>query len=293
MKVGILTLPFVNNYGGILQNYAMQVALRKIGMDPITLDLESPKTPVWIFIASWIKSIFFVLFGEKRAFPKTRVNKRSDLLNDFICSSISITEELKNLDENILKEYGITAVVVGSDQVWRPKYTPDISKMFLDFVKNEMVKRIAYAVSFGVDGWEYTPKQTSTCSELAKKFKAISVRESSGVRLCKEYLGVESIWTLDPTLLLSKGDYETLCHDIPIEKAPFLAAYILENTDDVKAKCEQIASERGLTIKWFAADNAASLSIIEWLAMFRDASYVVTDSFHGTVFSIIFGKKFK
>lgn len=293
MKVGILTLPFVNNYGGILQNYAMQIALRKIGMDPITLDLESPKTSVWIFIASWIKSFIFVLFGKKRGFPKTRVNKRSELLNDFICSSIRTTEELKDLDENILKKYGITAVVVGSDQVWRPKYTPDISKMFLNFVKNEKVKRIAYAASFGVDEWEYTRQQTMICSELARKFNAISVRESSGIHLCKKYLGVEAIWTLDPTLLLSKGDYETLCYDIPIEKTPFLAAYILENSDDIKAKCEQIASEKGLTIKWFTADKDASLSICEWIAMFRDASYVVTDSFHGTAFSIIFAKEFK
>lgn len=293
MKVGILTLPFVNNYGGILQNYAMQAAIRKCGMEPITLDVESPKTPVWIFIASWIKSFIFVLFGKKRAFPKTRVNKRSELLNDFIRSSISTTEELKNLNEDILKKYGVTAVVVGSDQVWRPKYTPDISKMFLDFVKNENTKRIAYAASFGVDGWEYTPQQTVVCSELAKKFDAISVRESSGVHLCKEYLGAKAIWTLDPTLLLSKGDYETLCCDVPIENTPFLAAYILEKTDDIKVKCKQIASERGLTIKWFTADNAASLSIREWIAMFRDASYVVTDSFHGTVFSIIFAKEFK
>ena len=293
MNVGILTLPFVNNYGGILQNYAMQVVLKNCGMNPITLDVESPKTPVWIFVASWIKSFIFVLFGKKRAFPKTRVNKRSELLNDFIRSSISTTEELKNLNEDILKKYGITAIVVGSDQVWRPKYTHDVKTMFLDFVKKTDVKRIAYAASFGVDCCEYTSQQVAACSELAKKFNAISVRESSGVRLCKEFLCVNAIWTLDPTLLLYRDDYERLCCDIPIEKSLFLAAYILEKTDDVVDKIEKIASERGLTIKWFTADKAASLSIPEWISMFRDASYVVTDSFHGTVFSIIFDKEFK
>ena len=84
-----------------------------------------------------------------------------------------------------------------------------------------------------------------------------------------------------------------LCKDIPEPSEKHLAAYVLGMNEDVQRTCEKIANEKGLILKVFSADSKVSLSVPEWLAMFRDASYVVTDSFHGTVFSIVFGKEFK
>ena len=166
--------------------------------------------------------------------------------------------------------------------------------MFLNFCeKEENLKRIAYAASFGVGDWEYSPKQTRECSKLAKKYDAISVREQSGVKLCKEYLGVDATWVLDPTLLLTKEDYLPICKEIPVCNEKYLAVYVLDENDEVTATYEKEAAAHGLVIKKFHADSKSTLTVPEWLAMFRDASYVVTDSFHGTVFSIIFGKEFK
>lgn len=184
------------------------------------------------------------------------------------------------------------AFVVGSDQVWRPKYAPNIDDAFLVFLKKDSARRVAYAASFGVDNWEYTPQQTEKCAAFAKKFNDISVREESGVDLCKENFGVEAAWVLDPTLLLNKEDYFELCKDVPVKKGNVLAVYMLDANDAVLSLCHKIAMERGLELNVVSADARASLSVPEWLAMFRDASYVVTDSFHGTVFSIIFGKEF-
>ena len=290
MKIAILTMPLLDSYGGILQNYALQLILKKLKINSITLDIPFPSVPFWRFICSTIKTIAYRCVGKKRVFVKRKKNTRNSSFFDFVHQHIE-TVFFKNYDN--IRVAGFDSIIVGSDQVWRPKYNYRIEDMFLKFAEKLSIKRIAYAASFGVDNWEYTPKQTFECAALAKKFDAISVREESGINLCKQHLGVDATWVLDPTLLLDKEDYCEISKDIPAVKEKILAAYILDKNDTVRTQCESIAAEQGLSLKFFEAGTNATLSVPEWLAMFRDASYVVTDSFHGTVFSIIFGKEFK
>ena len=294
MRVGIVTQPLLNNYGGILQNYALQTVLQKIGYDAITYDLIHENSLV-VYLLSWIKTFLLRFIGIKRPFAKIKKPLlRKEALDDFVQRYIKKTKRLNNVSSKSIKEYQIDSFIVGSDQVWRPRYNYCIKDMFLDFCKKKRgIKRISYAASFGVDFWEYSPKQTKDCTLLAKKFDAVSVREESGVMLCKKYLNVDATWVLDPTLLLKKEKYLEICRDIPDSSEQFLAAYILNMNSSVQLQCESIAKEMGLEIKYFSADSKSTLTIPEWLAMFRDASYVVTDSFHGTVFSIIFEKEFK
>ena len=295
MKVGIVTQPLLNNYGGVLQNYALQKVLRDLGHNPTTFDRGYKATPWWLYLCSWLKTfICFFIPGKMRPFAKViPVEKRLAVFEDFISKNISKTIPVTGIASipNLAQDFD--AIVVGSDQIWRPKYAPNIEESFLGFLKKGNTRRIAYAVSFGVDYWEYSPKQTKTCAALAKKFDAVSIREESGVILCKEYLGIDATWVLDPTLLLKKEDYIEICKDVPVETKQILAAYVLNIDDSIMKLCETIAKEQNLELRFFSADSKANLSIQEWLAIFRDASYVVTDSFHGTVFSIIFGKEFK
>lgn len=295
MKIAIITLPLLNNYGGVLQNFSLQNSLKNLGHEPITIDSKFASIPWWIYVLSWIKTIILVFIpGKRRPFAKIiRKECRGFSFESFIEKHINKTEYGFRITKKLPKQIHCEAILVGSDQVWRPKYNHFIKDMYLKFAQNFLTKRISYAASFGVDEWEYTPKQTKVCSALAKKFNAISVREESGVKLCKEHLGVDATWVLDPTLLLKKEDYLTLCQDVPVNSSRFMAVYVLNLNDSVKATYESIAKEKNLEVKYFAADANATLSVPEWLAMFRDAAYVVTDSFHGTVFSIIFEKEFK
>ena len=296
MKIGILTLPLQDNYGGLLQNFALQKALLQMGLDVTTIDyMKTPIPPLWRYIKSWIKTILLLCIGKRRKFIKyTHVGTRNQQNEKFVSLHINKTKTYFTYNTEILKQNEIDTIIVGSDQVWRPKYNYRIENAFLDFCKDQSnLKRIAYAASFGVDEWEFTAWQTKKCALLAKKFDAISVREESGKALCNKYLGIEATTVLDPTLLLSKETYCELCKNVPIKKEKFLAAYVLDKNEATYKECESIAKESNLTLKFFEADSKASLSVPEWLSMFRDASYVVTDSFHGTVFSIIFGKKFK
>src|SRR5690606_22627300 len=128
--------------------------------------------------------------------------------------------------------------VVGSDQVWRPKYSPDIYNYFGDFLGNKK-QIISYAASFGVDNWEFTKKQTDICKKLVKKFKAVSVRESSAIDLCYQYLGTDAELVLDPALLLSKDDYQKVISSYKgIKKNSGVLTYILDRNE---AKAEIVS----------------------------------------------------
>ena len=295
-KISIITQHLLNNYGGLLQNFALQQLLRKMGYEVKTIDyLRTINfTPFYRYLFLWIKNLFLIFIpGKHPKFARySHKGIRSKWADEFISKWIEITPKCFKYKDSMLGN-DTNIIIIGSDQVWRPKYNYRIEDMFLKFAEKMPIKRIAYAASFGVDDWEYSPKQTKTCSVLAKKFDAISVREESGVKLCKEHLGVDATWVLDPTLLLNKEDYCEVCKDIPVVREKILVAYVLDNNKDIRLLCESIAAERGLTLKFFGAGADTNLTVPEWLAMFRDASYVVTDSFHGTVFSIIFGKDFK
>ena len=295
MKIGIITQPLLNNYGGILQNFALQEILRKNGHNPITIDYI-PKIPIRFFFKRIIKMLILCIVGKKCSFSLNRKfwGDRKEIFSLFLNKYISRTKTVFNY-RNAKKLDNFDMFIVGSDQIWRPRYIPYVIRdVFLDFCKyDKKLKRVAYAVSFGSNQWEYSSMQTKICSMLAKKFDAISVREESGVKLCKDHFGVDATWVLDPTLLLKKEDYLPICKDVSVNKKKYLAVYVLDESETIKAMYEKEADNRSLVVKKFHADSKSSLSVPEWLAMFRDASYVVTDSFHGTIFSIIFGKDFK
>lgn len=294
-KIAIISQHLYDNYGGLLQNFALQQCLKKIGHEVKTIDYLRTMNcvPFDRCLLSWAKTLLlFFIPGKRRRFVRCSYKGfRPCWADEFVSKWINTTSKCYKYKASMLENFDI--VIVGSDQVWRPKYNYRIQDMFLEFARNLPIKRIAYAASFGVDEWEYTPKQTKTCAKLAQKFDAISVREESGVNLCKNYLGVDATWTLDPTLLLRKEDYCEICKNVPISLEKNLVAYILDRNESIRLQCESIAAERGFTLKYFGAGKNKPYTIPEWLALFRDASYVVTDSFHGTVFSIIFGKEFK
>ena len=295
MKIAILTQPLLRNYGCILQNYALQTVLRRQGHDVKTIDYIYPHTSFIILLLSWTKTLVYYMIGKKtRRFARfQKADSRTPLMNDFVSKNLSLTKIVRNYSKKQFKEYGFDCAVVGSDQVWRPKYNRHLKDMFLYFVKKLSIKRIAYAASFGSEEWEFSQKQTKICSALAQKFDALSVREEDGVALCKKYLDIDATWVLDPTLLLEKDDYLLLCSNVPKTQNKFLIVYLLDVNESVKLFCENEAKKRGLAVRFFTAGSKATLSVPEWLAMFRDAAYVVTDSFHGTVFSIIFKKEFR
>ena len=317
MKIGILTQPLHANYGGLIQNYALQQGLIRAGHEVETLDQQNRRVG-WLRLKLYrMKLSFFHLFAPS-IYKRPRYNASNRELaiirkntNHFIKTYIKHSQSIRSFEDfkSVAKYNNYDAYVVGSDQCWRPCYNSFLSSMFLDFLKGEKVKRIAYAASFGTDKWEYTAEQTEQCAALAQMFDFVSVREDSGIKLCKDYFGVEATHVLDPTMLLTKEDYICL---IEAENTPnslgSLFNYILDPNQNKTDFIHRAANERGLipfqVLPMYQAETRTKADIksrIEdcvfpgvttWLRAFMDAEMTIVDSFHGMVFSIIFNKPF-
>lgn len=309
MKIGILTQPLHTNYGGLLQAFALQKYLRDMGHEVLTVDY-SRKPRAWLAPYRLARrcAAKFLLRRNVALFPKPLPQGAGKLTRRFIEENIRTTKKIfAPARERNFAEYGFEAFVVGSDQTWRPAYSPYMPTFFLDFLGNDTgTRRVAYASSFGKDEWEFTPEMTKICAPLARKFHAISVREDSGVSLCEKYLGVSAEHVIDPTMLLSKEDYcEIVERDEDCEflekraSAKRLFAYVLDEAPEKRAVINSGAGTLGLIVEEImpkreeiSSGAKAYPPVSAWLRGFRDAEFVVTDSFHGCVFSIIFNKPF-
>ena len=295
MRIGIVTQPLEMNYGGIVQNWALQQVLKRLGHEPITIDAyQRYSTPHYLY--NYAYSVYRHLQGHNYPPKPTRYCGaiRNELLGKFIENHIDKTKVMWDYKRSVVRKYRLDALVVGSDQVWRVGYNSQhIEDMFLKFADGlPLKKRISYAASFGIDEWTYNEKQTVACAALANKMDAISVREASGVKLCLEHLGVEAKCVLDPTLLLESDEYNSIIDSKWGHSEPYLAVYCLDITPVKEAFFKKLAEERGLSVRYFSAGWKSKLTIEEWLAMLKNASLVITDSFHGTVFSILFCRVF-
>lgn len=313
MKICILTQPLGHNYGGLLQAYALQVVLKRMGHEVWTEDRRDNRLQISLKLKKAIRQVLSILFSRvsdrfRKVYYPTQKERNiiQQHTDSFIRQYLTITEPIFSADKKQLLHYGFEAYVVGSDQVWRPMYSPCLTNYFLDFTKNDTVKRIAYAASFGTDEWEYTKRQTEICSRLVQRFDAVSVREESGVGLCEKYLHVNASHVLDPTLLLDMDDYMHLIDNeqMRLDGPGGVYTYILDANSE-KTKIINSVS-RNLDLAPFTVmpqknfyqagpeliDRCVYAPVSMWLQGFKDAKFVVTDSFHGTVFSIMFNKPF-
>jgi len=306
MKIGILTLPFNNNYGGYLQAFALMTVLKQMGHEPTLIMRRHNKSElsfirkVRYFVKGLAKTIlkrtFYPCFYNVENTFRFRGRNMHTFLNKYIqpqSKYIYTTEDLRNECKGKYDAY-----IVGSDQVWRSIYVPGIiSNMFLDFTQGWNVKRIAYAASFGTDSPEYTVEEKEVCGNLIEKFDAISVREDGGLRVFEDFN-----WNvnnpkvvLDPTLLMTKDEYNKILpgkNDSVIGK---IFCYVLDKNNETQntiSRIKTILNKPVYEIADIQKGESKLPSVESWLTAIRDSDFVITDSFHGMVFSIIFNKPF-
>lgn len=309
MKIAIITLPLHTNYGGILQAYALKQTIESMGHSAEVIDRKCKIVlpPSWKMPLIYLKRIVLNLTpGGKRpeVFREKRILKEfpyvSSRLSPFVQNNIA-PRIVNDYSEIRIGEYD--AFVVGSDQVWRPKYFGNIEDAFLRFAKKWNVRRISYAASFGTDQLEYSYEQLHNCSLLLQRFNAVSVRESSAVEICDEWFDREdAAHVLDPVMLLQADRYISLASES--ESRPCkdkVLSYILDSDQSKLAVLDRVR-------KWVATDVYDAVvqdrnpkiplkkrvvpSIQQWLSCFADAEFVVTDSFHGCVLCILMHKPF-
>lgn len=283
-KIGVLTFqfPINRNFGGILQAYACYNMLKKENKDVKLIDF----TP---FKISFKNEVMLRITGD--GFKK------------FSKKFLKITQKCSN--ENELKSLNndFSIFIVGSDQVWRAKWwSNNVSKYFFDFVDDDKTK-IAYAASFGVDFWEGDKALTEKIKPLAQRFDYVSVREESGIKICKDTFEIDAVCVLDPTLMIDKKDYQPILDDWKDDshkKKKYIAHMLLDDTVELREESENIGKYLKAEINHIKGKDRKILGktitfynkVSQWLTYIKDAELVITDSFHCTVFSLIFNKKF-
>lgn len=306
MKIGILTQPFFDNFGGILQAYALQNVLeQQLGHRVIIINRIFHPIMMQEYILrclSVVKCLMLKVFCHRDDlqisnpfFYKYSVHKH--VASNFIKGNIHVSKPLGNDEQlrNYVCKSNFDAIIVGSDQVWRADYSPNITNYFLDFLSEQSsVKRIAYAASFGTHHNPIPKSILPTCVNLAKRFDSISVREKGSVGFMEKTFGLTPQCVLDPTLLHTAEFYRKLYKSQPFTDACYIVSYVLDESKETELFVQTVAETFCASVRKVSVGEKESsrYNIQEWLQMIDNSVCVVTDSFHACVFSIIFQKPF-
>lgn len=267
---GILNFWHTNNYGALLNCYALQESIKKLGLTP--------------------KVINYIV-------PRAQQNFDNSLSDIFAQKYLQLTrlctskEELESLNE------GTSIFVAGSDQIWRYKYSYWQGKNIfqLNFAKTT-AKKIAYAASFGTDKFEGGQLDTALAKYYMQRFDAISVREDDGVDICRRTFDVAATHVLDPVFLPEIKDWNKLIDNSNCKDKDFIASYVLDKSAHTDKLIDMAGKKTGIkkTVNMVNAQGNKNCkqNVEDWLYAIKNCRFFITDSFHGACFAIIFNKPF-
>ena len=295
MKIGILTYHRAHNYGAVLQCHALMEALKGLGHTPVIINRFAKPSTLFTFLGKAKR----ILKGQPanqdpgwERFEKERKSILCPITKEFGSHADIINYDFTDFD----------AIIVGSDQIWRDDAKMIGNDFFLDFLPDSRVKRISYAASFGKDTWNDTAERTNAVKRLLQKFSSISVREESGRTICSNVFNVDSVVVLDPTMLHNSRIYTEQFHidEHCFSKETVVTYFLGEEKEEQTQTMQKWSHNNGYDYKELYTlgynDNCEypklHSTITEWVASIANAKYVVTNSFHAAVFSILFHKQF-
>lgn len=313
MKIALLNLSIDNNYGGNLQRFALCRVLQKEGHEVEFVKMftrqyypEFPKNIIKYGIRFLKKTVGMDVVIFKERLKELDNNLQLSQTISFIEKNVPCYKKSfypgDSMDE--LNNAGFDAIIVGSDQVFRAPYNRKRENFFLGFIKNPLIRKIAYGASFGNAGEEYTPEQISRCRQDISLFHSVSLREKSGIDIFRKFgwkTNKNPQLVLDPTLLLNANEYDSLIDNNCVNNGIF--CYVLdmsnEKMDFIKEVSKKIGKPYTILDGLFPNLQRGTFkhpvqipTIGKWLAQIKKADFIITDSYHGTIFSIIFNKPF-
>ena len=300
MRTGLITFHFAHHYGAQLQALATMRAICSLGHDCEIIDYRLPHTTRTNQLFKKSGSVRAMASDAHTALHYAPFKRRFDRFEAFVAEEMALSPQRYTSFEQLREqppEYDV--YVAGSDQIWNPYIFSD--KQFdpaflLDFVKEG--RRIAYAPSLGVP--RLPEDKAAELKEFLAPFSALSVREKRGQVLLKEAAGRDARVVLDPTLLLNGEDWGKLANPNR-RKGPYILCYFVSDPGEAAPYALALSQKTGWPIVQLAGarrkiDGARELVFDagprEFLALFRDAAAVVTNSFHGAAFSLQFKKNF-
>jgi hypothetical protein len=298
-KVGIITFHRAMNYGAVLQAYALEKKILGLGYECEIIDYRYNKVELYygrlqpgkFKYIKGIRNILGTLKNDLFFFPKSKKNK----FDEFIDKYLKLSKEMYNRDQLINTNLLYDVFITGSDQVWNCACTDFDKEYFLDFVADSH-KKNSYGASFGFA--ELPINYIHKYNDLLKDFEHISVREKHGITIIKDLTGLDAHLCLDPTLLLMKDQWDEIA--ISPGKKKYILVYTIAESDSLVEFAKELAKKTGLDIIYIDI-GLTYLNIEnriwdggprEFLGWVSEAEYIITNSFHGTVFSINYHKKF-
>tara|TARA_S200000501_G_scaffold377914_1_gene438138 strand:- start:14073 stop:15170 length:1098 start_codon:yes stop_codon:yes gene_type:complete len=291
-KTATLTFQNSENYGALLQAYALQKKLFSIGVENEVLNYRCEYLgKPYGFSALKRKGVIRYFLGI--AYSLVRIPRKSNFKK--FRSLIKMTRVLKLDDLNSLNE-NYDAFIAGSDQVWNDSITNFDSSYYLDFVDSPE-KKMSYAASFG---FETIPENLKPkYRKLLKEFSVFNMREESGVKNIKMLLNKSANLVLDPTMLLSKKEWDKVASS-SVRKNKYILVYQTTISSFLVNIVKALSISTGYKIicipfplgGFLKSKFELTAGPGEWIGLIRDAEIVITDSFHGTAFSILYNKEF-
>ena len=301
MKVGILTFPDSVSYGAVLQMYALQTAVERLGHEAEVIHYHNAYMNAEKHIRKGQGMLRFVL---QRAARRLVHRPLYAAFAAFEGERVRLYPARAFSDPAALSRCGerYDAVVCGSDQVWNPDITGGDCGYFLDFCGGD-TRRVAYAPSFGVE--QLPPAFADAVRPHLARFDALSVREEAGRRIVEQTAHRDAAVVVDPTLLLRAEDWAPLERPHPAAVGEYIVYFTVRRSDALLARCVAWAEERGMRVLVVGGNRrkarrnrhplityVSDIGPQEWLYLMHNARYVFTNSFHGTAFSVIYQRDF-
>lgn len=296
-KVGIITIVDLTNYGNRLQNYAVSEVLRKKGISSETLNfVECPSSKRTICEAKQaLRAVPFIydavlfMMGKKNI-KKRRIFRFNKFSRKYLPVKTVCVDEKDDL-KRIRNKYDY--FVIGSDQIWNPQYGYAKNYDFAYFAKEEQI--VCFSPSFGVS--EIKEQYQEKMGKYISKIPNISVREKSGTDIVKALSGKEAEVLIDPTMMLDADDWRKIKEtpQVDIQKKYILSYFLGKRTEAHEAKINEWKKKYGLEEYRLLDIQEAQLYCVnpgEFVSLLENAALMCTDSFHGSIFSILFGKPF-
>lgn len=289
MKIGLLTFHRSDNIGAVLQAYALQTALVRMGLECEFVDLPVAKHPdrADLYSSNMLNAEAFV---KKVAAEGSR---RKQMFEDFRTRYLNISRFHKDLSD-VNEQYDL--FIAGSDQIWNFTLEDTADYYFLPFADDK--KRFSYAASFGGDSVPENKK--SFVSEQLAGFQKISVREETGKQIVSELAGREAVVCADPVFLLTDEEWKVITGTKATDEQ-YVFVYMVQYSAQIAEEAKTYALEHNCAVKTMTSsfmlqagfEAWSSFGVQDFLKFVRGARKVFTNSFHGTAFSIIFGKEFE
>lgn len=290
-KVGIITWHQYHNFGSALQASALRITLSNLGYETRIINYQSSVGK------NYISHRLRCLLGDVSAFINAPILYRTRY------SFLRFQEKYMRLTRCVLdkdlvdigKEFD--AIICGSDQIWAPNVLNPV--YLLNWADGKEVRKISYAASIGLSNIPET--LISTYREALNDFYRISVREQAGKQLLNEIFDIEAKVVLDPTFLLTAKQYQNMEKRVPIVNKNYIFCYFLNSKHNYRNSVELFAADKSLCAigislnpddyKWMTV-LGNEVGPAEFIYLVRNANYVFTDSYHGTIFSLLFHKEF-